>query len=112
MTTGQPARRRSPGWSGRHAARVVPLVRGAKFPYTLVVTLGEHRPPGLAHPRDHGDRRPGKTAPRQLLAGAVLQQAEQPELLTPGPGQADPVPAATRAVHGLPLAPTGAPRRR
>ena len=43
-----------------------------KLPYSPVVALGEHRPPGLAHARDHGDSRPPKPAPGQLVAGAVL----------------------------------------
>jgi len=65
-------RPRFPAPSGRDAARVVPLVFAAKFPHPLVIALGEYRPPGLAHARDHGDRRPGKPAPGQLVAGAVL----------------------------------------
>src|SRR5262249_21681757 len=56
------------------------------------------------HPGDDRDRGPPEPAPGQLIAGAVLQPAEQPELLAPRPCQADLVPAAHRAVHGLPLA--------
>jgi hypothetical protein len=40
-----------PLWrSGRDAGRVVLLMFEAKLPHALVVTLGEHGPPGLAHP--------------------------------------------------------------
>jgi len=57
---------------GRDAARVVLLVFAAELPHSLVVTLGEHGPQGFAHARDHGDSRPGKPAPGQFVAGAVL----------------------------------------
>ena len=60
----------------------------AEFPDALVA-LTEDCPPGLAQARDHRDRRAGKAAHSQLVTGTVLQQAEQPELLTPGPGQAN-----------------------
>ena len=45
---------------GRDAARIVLLVFAAELLHVLVVALGEHCPPGLAHARDHGDCRPGK----------------------------------------------------
>lgn len=87
-------------------ARMVPLMFAARFPYALVIVLREHCPPELAHACDHDDRRLEKPASGQIVAGVVLQQAEQPELLTPGPGQPDVVPAAHRPVmDGIPLSP-------
>ena len=65
-----------PQRSGRDAARVVLLMFEAELPHALVVTLGKHGAPGLAHARDHGDSRPGKPAPGQFVAGAVLEQAK------------------------------------
>jgi hypothetical protein len=60
-------------------------VFAAKFSYPLVITLGEYGPPGLSHAGDDRDGGPGRSAPGQFLTRAVLQQAEQPELLTSGP---------------------------
>ena len=84
----------------------------AKFPYPLIIALGEYGPPGLSHAGDDRDRGPGKSEPGQFLTRGVLQQAEQPELLTSGPGQADFVPAAHHAMHGLPLSSAGKSRGR
>jgi hypothetical protein len=56
--------------------------------------------------------RAGQSCGRDSRQRTVLQQVEQPELLTSRPSQADFIPAAYRAVHSFPLASTGEPRRR
>lgn len=51
----------------------------------FVVALGEGGAPGFPHPGDDRDRRSAEPAPGQFVGGSVFQQAEQPELLAPGP---------------------------
>jgi hypothetical protein len=84
----------------------------AKLPYALVVTLGEHGSPGLAHARDHGDSRPGKPAPGQFVASAVLEQANKRSCSRPGQVRRisyQPPIVPCMASH---LPPPGKPRRR
>jgi len=91
----------------RYPARMVLPMFGPEFSYAPVVSLGECRPPGFAHSGDNRDRGSLKPSSGQFLFSAVLQQAEQPELLTPRSRQADLIEAAHSAVHGLPLAAAG-----
>jgi len=80
---------------GRDAARIVLLVFAAELLHVLVVALGEHCPPGLAHARDHGDCRPGKPnawqarrwcrSPVGRTAGTVHAQVRSGGSRTSGP---------------------------
>ena len=98
---------------GRDAARIVLLVFAAELLHVLVVALGEHCPPGLAHARDHGDCRPGKPnawqarrscrSPVGRTAGAVHAQVRSGGSRTSRP--------SCRA-WPFPFAFTGEPRRR
>lgn len=74
--------------------------------YPLIVSLRERRARRFAHACDHRDCRALQPTPSQFLGGIVLEQAEQAELLTSGPGQPYLVSSTHGAVHSLPLAAT------
>src|SRR5665811_341051 len=78
----------------------------------LVVVLGEGCHPRLPHPGDDCDGGTREAATCHLFRRAVLEDAEQPELLAPWPLGANLVVATHGAVHRLPAAAAGVPRRR
>ena len=98
---------------GRDAARIVLLVFAAELLHVLVVALGEHCPPGLAHARDHGDCRPGKPN-----AWQARRSCRSPVGRTAGAVHAQVRSGGSRTSHPscrawpFPFAFTGEPRRR
>jgi hypothetical protein len=91
---------------------VILLVFGIEVAHTLVVAVGECRPPWLAHARYDGDSRARQSALLCFLTSSVFEEAEQAELLAPGSRKTDLVPATHRATHGFPLASIGESRWR
>ena len=81
-------------------------------PNGAVLGVREGRHPRLPQAGDHRDRGSGETAPQQVVSTAVLEDAEEPELLAPRACRADLVESGHGAAHGLPVPTAGEPRRR
>jgi hypothetical protein len=74
--------------------------------------LREFGPPCDTSPGYHSDCRPGESSSSELVRGGILEQTEQPELLSPRPRQPDLMPTGHGVMHCLPFPATRESGRR